>query len=154
MLDFQDSSLIAIANSCKNLQKLDIGLCFYITEEALMSLTSLEILEELNVSNIDGVTDDFISKFKGLKKLWCEYCKNITDAGIIECIKNCPNLDTLCLFGCNITISTLTGADEITKNRINNIALCLYFEDFAEALTFKIESNWLFMCPEVRENIK
>ncbi|XP_044001607.1 uncharacterized protein LOC122847779 [Aphidius gifuensis] len=143
MHEFQDSSLLAIAYSCENLQKLDISSCFYITEEALMSLTSLEKLEELSVGNIDGVTDNFISQLKGLKKLFCEYCKNITDAGIIECIKNCPNLDTLNLYHSNITINTLTGADEITKNRTNNIALCIFFEDFAEALTFQTESNWL-----------
>ncbi|XP_044004699.1 F-box/LRR-repeat protein 2-like [Aphidius gifuensis] len=154
MRDFQDSSIIAIANSCKNLQKLEMTACVNITEAALMPIISLEKLEEINVSYMDGVTDNFISKLKGLKKLGCEYCKNITDASIIELIKNCPNLDTLCLYGCNITIETFTGADEITKNRINNIALCISYEDFAEASTLKIESNWLFTCPEVRENVK
>ncbi|XP_044002117.1 uncharacterized protein LOC122848242 [Aphidius gifuensis] len=154
MHNFPDSSIIAIANSCKNLQKLEMDSCVNITEAALMSLTSLEKLEVMIVSNMDGVTDNFISKLKGLNKLGFEYCKNITDIGIIECIKNCPNLDTLCLYGCNLTIETLTSADEITKNRINNIALCISYEKFAEASTLKIESNWLFMCPEVRENIK
>ncbi|XP_044001718.1 uncharacterized protein LOC122847889 [Aphidius gifuensis] len=146
-LEHLDSSLLAIAYSCENLQKLDISSCFYITEAALMSLTTLEKLEEISVGNIDGVTDNFISELKGLKKLFCEYCKNITDAGIIECIKNCPNLDTLNLYHSNITINTLTGADEITKNRTNNIALCIFFEDFAEALTFQTESYWLNLRP-------
>ncbi|XP_044001701.1 F-box/LRR-repeat protein 3-like [Aphidius gifuensis] len=61
MRNFHDSSLIAIANSCKNLQKLEISLCVYITEAALMSITSLEKLKEIRVSNIDGVTDNFIN---------------------------------------------------------------------------------------------
>ncbi|XP_044002163.1 uncharacterized protein LOC122848263 [Aphidius gifuensis] len=154
MREFQDSSIIAIANSCKNLQKLDMTVCVNITEAALMSIISLEKLEEIGISHMDGVTDNFIGKLKGLKKVGCEYCKNITDAGIIECIKNCPNLDTLRLYGCNITIETFTGADEITKNRINNIELCISYEGFAEASTLKIESNWLFICPELRENVK
>ncbi|XP_044002176.1 F-box/LRR-repeat protein 4-like [Aphidius gifuensis] len=152
--NFPDSSIIAIANSCKNLQKLEMIACVNITEAALMSIISLEKLEELSVSNMDGVTDNFISKLKGLKKLECRYCKNITDAGIIEFIKNCPNLHTLCLFGCNITIETFTGADEITKNRINNIALCITYEKFPVAPTLKIESNWLVVFPLVKENVK
>ncbi|XP_044001708.1 uncharacterized protein LOC122847917 [Aphidius gifuensis] len=146
-LEHLDSSLLAIAYSCENLQKLDISSCIYITEEALMSLTSLENLKELSVGNIDGVTDNFISQLKGLEKFFCEYCKNITDAGIIECIENCPELDTLNLYRSNITINTLTGADEITKNRTNNIALCIFFKDFAGASTLKIESNWLYLTP-------
>ncbi|XP_044005867.1 F-box protein SKIP2-like [Aphidius gifuensis] len=154
MYNFPDSSIIAIANSCKNLRKLEMTACVNITEAALMPIISLEKLEEINVNYMNGLTDNFISKLKGLKKFGCACCKNITDAGIIEFIKNCPNLHTLCVFGCNITIKTFIGADEITKHRTNNIALGISYEDFAEASTLKIESNWLFICPKVRENVK
>ncbi|XP_044001530.1 F-box/LRR-repeat protein 7-like [Aphidius gifuensis] len=147
MHNFQDSSIIAIVNKCKNLRKLDISSCIYITQAALKSITSLEKLEKLNVSFMDSVTDNFISKLKGLKKLWCESCKNITDAGIIQCIKNCPNLNTLCLYHSNITINTFTGADEITKNRINNIVLYIFYSNFTEASKLKTKSNWLVLRP-------
>ncbi|XP_044010239.1 F-box/LRR-repeat protein 2-like [Aphidius gifuensis] len=132
MRDFQDSSIIAIANS------------------SLMSIISLENLEELNVGNIDGVTDNFISKLKGLKKLRCEYSKNITDAGMIQCLKNCPNLEALCLYHSNITINTLVGADEITQNRINNIVLYLFYNNSTEASKLKTKSKWLVLRPGKR----
>ncbi|XP_044004110.1 F-box/LRR-repeat protein 7-like [Aphidius gifuensis] len=112
---FTDSSIIAVANKCKSLKNLNISRCKYITEAGLNAITSLELLQNLNVSNIKSVKNSFIIKLKSLTSFEANKCKKITDSGIIQFIKNCPNLEHLHLFRTNMTINTIIGADRETK---------------------------------------
>ncbi|XP_044019413.1 F-box/LRR-repeat protein 3-like [Aphidius gifuensis] len=125
---FDEGSIIAIVNTCKTLTKLDISWSWNITETTLIALTNFESLKELKVTGIDNVTDNVISKLKGLKCFDCSNCKNITDAGVIQLINNCPDLENLNLRRTHITSDTIIGASEATKNRINNIILTIDVE--------------------------
>ncbi|XP_044019419.1 F-box/LRR-repeat protein 2-like [Aphidius gifuensis] len=120
-----DSSIIAIVDSCKSLTKLDISSCYDVTETTLIALTNSESLKELKIGYIHSVTDNFISKLKGLQCFDCTGCKKITDAGVIQLIKNCPDLENLDLDYTHVTTNTIIGASEATKNRRNNIILIL-----------------------------
>ncbi|XP_044003987.1 F-box/LRR-repeat protein fbxl-1-like [Aphidius gifuensis] len=93
--DILNSSIMAIAYKCKNLKYLNINNCNLITERALFTLTTLEKLKKLNVGDIDGVTDEFIVRLKRFKSLDFHRCKNITGNGIVQLIKNCPDLEDL-----------------------------------------------------------
>ncbi|XP_044007280.1 protein ARABIDILLO 1-like [Aphidius gifuensis] len=92
--NLEDSTIIAIGNNCKYLKSLDIQDCIAITETALVTLTNLENLQKLNVRSLN-ITDDFIIKLKGLKELHCNGCKKLTNAGIIQLIKNNPDLEEI-----------------------------------------------------------
>ncbi|XP_044003503.1 uncharacterized protein LOC122849039 [Aphidius gifuensis] len=121
--NLEDSTIIAVANNCKNLKYLNISRVSTITETALVALTNLENLQVLDVSFLERITDDFIIKLKGLKELYCTSCINLTDTGIIQVIKNNPDLqelDIACID--NITIDS-TIAHQATKNRTNGIIL-------------------------------
>ncbi|XP_044019433.1 leukocyte elastase inhibitor-like [Aphidius gifuensis] len=93
--NFRDSNLIAIANECKNLEKLNISHCTSITEEGLDAITRIKSLRRLNVSDLKCVTDSFLEKLKGLYFLERDRCTKITDVGFNQFIKNCPDLKRL-----------------------------------------------------------
>ncbi|XP_044001474.1 SCF E3 ubiquitin ligase complex F-box protein grrA-like [Aphidius gifuensis] len=141
-----DNTIIAIANNCKNLKYLDIcGNNDDISETALVTLTKLENLEILRV-NCRYTSDSFIIRLKGLKEFYCGYCCNLTDTGIIEFIKNNPDLQKIYVFGIdNITTDLVIGADQATKNRTNGIILHIEIEDLSiiEASKSLITSQWL-----------
>ncbi|XP_044005802.1 uncharacterized protein LOC122850802 [Aphidius gifuensis] len=95
----EDSTIIAIANNCKNLKSLEIRGSSAITETALVALTKLKNLQKLDVSFLD-ITDSFIDKLKGLKELHCDHCKKLTEAGVIQLIKNNPDLKDISVWVC------------------------------------------------------
>ncbi|XP_044005829.1 F-box/LRR-repeat protein 2-like [Aphidius gifuensis] len=119
--DLQDSTIIAIANKCKNLKYLGIGDCQDITETALMALTSMENLKKLEIRRNPNVTNNFIVKLKGLKLLNCKSCEKLTDAGLIQFIKNCPDLEDLIIDVTNITKDFENARNKLNKNRIFDI---------------------------------
>ncbi|XP_044019983.1 pre-mRNA-splicing factor CWC22 homolog [Aphidius gifuensis] len=132
--NLQDSTIIAIANHCKNLKSLDIQCCTSLTETALVALTNFKNLQKLNVNHINTITDSFIIKLKGLKELHCNQCKKLTNAGVIQLIKNNPDLELLDVYYIdNITIDLIIAADQATKNRFSVDELTL--QEISEATT-------------------
>ncbi|XP_044001407.1 receptor like protein 21-like [Aphidius gifuensis] len=144
--NIDDNTIIAIANNCKNLKSLDIsGNSDDISETALVALTKLENLEILSVSS-RNISDSFIIRLKGLKEFNCGHCRNLTDTGIIQFIKNNPDLEDIHAVGIdNITIDLVIGADQATKNRTNGIILRLRISNksIIEASKSIIKSQWL-----------
>ncbi|XP_044006886.1 SCF E3 ubiquitin ligase complex F-box protein grrA-like [Aphidius gifuensis] len=143
--NLRDNSIIAIAKNCKNLNYLGIGICPFITETGLDALTSLKNLHELNVSQL-YITDNFIIKLKGFKKLYCAGCCKLFDTGIIQLIKNNPDLEHLDIswaFGC--TTDLVIRADQETKKRTNGIILYIKIcrPDLIEAFKLMNKSQWL-----------
>ncbi|XP_044007128.1 uncharacterized protein LOC122851750 [Aphidius gifuensis] len=145
VINLGSSAITAIANHCKNLKILEIRGCTAITETALVALTKLENLQKLDVSFLD-ITDSSISKFKELKILYCVDCKKLTDDGIIQLIKNNPDLEEINIYGIdNITYNLVIYADKATKNRINGIILHMTICDLLRRQLFNsmITSQWL-----------
>ncbi|XP_044001440.1 uncharacterized protein LOC122847690 [Aphidius gifuensis] len=146
LTDIEDNTIIAIANNCKNLKYLDIcGNNEDITETAFVALTKLENLETLKVY-CRHISDDFIIRLKGLKELFCGYSENLTNTGIIQFIKNNPDLKYICASGKdNSTIDLVIAADQATKNRTNGIILhiIVYCPLLIEASKSIITSQWL-----------
>ncbi|XP_044005799.1 F-box/LRR-repeat protein 20-like [Aphidius gifuensis] len=141
----KDSTIIAIANNCKNLKSLEIAGCSAITETALVALTKLDNLQKLDVSFLH-ITDSFISKLKGLKELHCDFCEQLTEAGFIQLIKNNPDLKEISVLGTDsITIDLVIAADQATKHRTNGIILHIRKYDLELTQAFKsiIKSQWL-----------
>ncbi|XP_044003939.1 F-box protein SKP2B-like [Aphidius gifuensis] len=146
MDDLPESSIIAITNKCKNMTYLDLSFCGNLTEAALMSITNLEKLKTLNITGVEDVKDEFIMKLKGINFFACCGCDKVTDAGLIQLINNCPDLEHLYIYSINLTIDTIIAADKATKDRVNNIILSIYFlnEDVKKASKSIIKSNnWL-----------
>ncbi|XP_044001450.1 uncharacterized protein LOC122847698 [Aphidius gifuensis] len=146
----EDNTIITIANNCKNLKYLDI--CSHddhdITETAFVALEKLENLEILRVGS-RNISDSYISRLKGLKVFFCAYSWNLTDTGIIQLIKNNPDLEEICAFGIeNFTIDLVVAADQATKNRTNGIILHIEIDDLSiiEASKSLIKSQWLVFC--------
>ncbi|XP_044001356.1 F-box/LRR-repeat protein 2-like [Aphidius gifuensis] len=146
-INLEDSTIIAIANNCKNLKKLDIRNCETITKTALVALTNLKNLQILDVSYLDNIiTNSFIIKLKGLKELNCSFCQKLTNSGIIQFIKNNPDLEMISVWGIdNITTDMVIAADQATKNRTNGIILHIRVSNQSKIQTSKskIKSQWL-----------
>ncbi|XP_044005433.1 uncharacterized protein LOC122850341 [Aphidius gifuensis] len=120
-----DSSIIAIAKNCKLLKCLNIGGCV-ITSSAYIALTSLKNLKELNVERNNNVEDNFIVKLRGIKSLNCSVCHKLTDAGVIQFMKNNPDLEFLDIrFNPQITMNTIISAEKASKNRTNDTFLSI-----------------------------
>ncbi|XP_044005806.1 F-box/LRR-repeat protein 4-like [Aphidius gifuensis] len=145
-LNLKSSAITAIANNCKNLKILQIQDCNVITEAALVAITKLENLQKLDISFIDIITDSFLIKLKGLKELHCNGCKKLTKVGIIELIKNNPDLDVIDvrLIG-KIKIDFVIDADQVTKSRTNGIILHIKISNpsIIQASKSIIKSQWL-----------
>ncbi|XP_044005672.1 F-box/LRR-repeat protein 2-like [Aphidius gifuensis] len=142
----QDSTIILIADKCKHLKYLNIEGPNNITENGFDVLTKLENLKELAIEYNQTITNNSVEKLKGLRVLNCRGCKNLTDAGIIQVIKNCPDLERLDLcYINNITLDTIIAADLATKNRINDIVLHIHISNWTLLKNSKpqIESQWL-----------
>ncbi|XP_044020589.1 uncharacterized protein LOC122860436 [Aphidius gifuensis] len=145
-INLEDSTIIAIANNCKNLKILQIQNHRNITERGLVALKNLKNLQKLDVTSLN-ITDDFIIKLKGLKKLRCSKCQKLTNAGIIQFIKNNPDLEVIDVSGIkNITIDLIIAADHATKNRMNGTILHLTISVPSIKLSLTkptIKSQWL-----------
>ncbi|XP_044003964.1 uncharacterized protein LOC122849337 [Aphidius gifuensis] len=141
----KDPAIIAIAKNFKLLKCLNIGGCD-ITSNALIALTSLKNLKELNVAHNDNIEDNFIVKLRGIKSLNCSVCKKLTDAGVIQFIKNNPDLEFLNIsFNTNVTMDTIIAAEEAVKNRINDTFLSIraHYLNLDKAY---IKPQWLIYC--------
>ncbi|XP_044020345.1 F-box/LRR-repeat protein 2-like [Aphidius gifuensis] len=92
--NIDDNTIIAIANNCKNLKSLDIQGISDTSETALVALTKLKNLESLTVGFRD-ISDSYIIRLKGLKVFDCDGCEKLTDVGIIQFIKNNPDLEKI-----------------------------------------------------------
>ncbi|XP_044001527.1 uncharacterized protein LOC122847743 [Aphidius gifuensis] len=147
-LELDDSTIIAIANNCKNLTSLDIRCCSKITETSLVVLSNLKNLQKLNVSGLEIITDSFLIKLKGLKEFYCYECEKLTDAGFIQFIKNNPDLEILDVrFIDNLTIDMIIAAEQAIKNRTNGVILHikLFYPLLEEVSESTIKSQWLLV---------
>ncbi|XP_044001532.1 uncharacterized protein LOC122847747 [Aphidius gifuensis] len=139
------STIIAIANNCKNLKSLNIqGKSSHITDTTLVALTNMKNLEKLNVGH--DISDSFIIRLRGLKEFDCSYCDELTDVGIIQFIKNNPDLEKIDLFAItDLTSDLVIAADLATKNRTNGIILHMRISDgsIIKASKSIIKSQWL-----------
>ncbi|XP_044005432.1 uncharacterized protein LOC122850340 [Aphidius gifuensis] len=136
-----DSAMIAIAENCRLLKCLNIENCS-ITSTGYIALTSLKNLKKLNVGSNDNVEDNFIVKLRGIKSLNCSVCNKLTDAGVIQFIKNNPDLEFLDISNANVTINTIIAAEVAVKNRINDTFLAIKTRDL-DLKKACIESQWL-----------
>ncbi|XP_044003957.1 uncharacterized protein LOC122849330 [Aphidius gifuensis] len=138
----KNSAIIAIAKNCKLLKCLNIQNCS-ITPTGYIALTSLENLKELNIESNKNVKEDFIVKLRGIKSLNCSKCKKLTDAGVIQFIKNNPDLEFLDISDIpKVTIDTIIAAEEVSKNRTNDTFLSIKTYDHYLSRAC-IESQWL-----------
>ncbi|XP_044001951.1 dynein regulatory complex subunit 6-like [Aphidius gifuensis] len=137
-----DSAIIAIAKNCKLLKSLNIAVCPSITSTAFIALTSLKNLKELDVAVNDNVEDNFIVKLRGIKSLSCSDCGELTDAGVIQFIKNNPDLEFLDIWDTQITTDTIIAAEEVSKNRTNDTFLSIRTND-PDLKRALIKSQWL-----------
>ncbi|XP_044001946.1 uncharacterized protein LOC122848149 [Aphidius gifuensis] len=138
----RDSAMIAIAKNCKLLRSLTIRGCS-ITSTAHIALTSLKNLKELDLLANNNLEDNFIVKLRGIKSLNCSDCNKLTDAGVIQFIKNNPDLEFLDIrYITKVTINTIIAADEVSKNRTNDTFLSIKtnYPDFKKVC---IKSQWL-----------
>ncbi|XP_044001737.1 F-box/LRR-repeat protein 3-like [Aphidius gifuensis] len=145
-INLEDSTIIAIANNCKNLKILQIRNHKAISETALAALINLENLQILDIIDLN-ITDDIIIKLKCLKELHCSYCQKLTSAGIIQFIKNNPDLEQIYAVetGNNIESDLIIGANQATKNRTNGIILHLILRISLFSKRPMSESQWLMI---------
>ncbi|XP_044001735.1 F-box/LRR-repeat protein fbxl-1-like [Aphidius gifuensis] len=152
-----DSDLIVIACKCVNLNYLNIeNMCYGsgISTNALLTLTNLKNLKTLIVNWNRNVTDHFIKSLRGITTLHCFGCERLTDIGVIEFIKNCPDLKSLVIgLDHGLTNEIIVSADHVTRDRTNNIILRLktYCDNEKVVDDYVIKSQWL---AHLRENVE
>ncbi|XP_044010000.1 uncharacterized protein LOC122853565 [Aphidius gifuensis] len=132
-VELKKESIIAISENCKKLKRLEIPsgsidesrFSSSVLDEIFDEISKLQYLEHLNFSMVKNLKNNsFISKLKGLKELHCGHCKKLTEAGIIQFIKNNPDLEEISVDGIdNITINLVIAVDQVTKNRTNGLQI-------------------------------
>ena len=99
-LDISDKAVEAIANSCQNLQKIDLTNCRQITDSGVAALSSkCRMLRELNVEECFKITDESVKVLSNeclvLSVLSLAGCHDITNKslGYLEDLKTLNSLD-------------------------------------------------------------
>ncbi|KAF7996606.1 hypothetical protein HCN44_002252 [Aphidius gifuensis] len=119
-----DDGLINIIDKCCHLKYLDIRWCYNLTRNALVEIRKLKKLETLIVTGVHDIDDEFISHLYNLKYLNCMGSK-VTDVGIKNVIKNCPNIEKLYVYKTKITVDSIFFAAQETNKRLTNIILTM-----------------------------
>ena len=101
-----DKSIVAISEFCLNLEILDIGKCFGLTNsEVLVQLTKrCPRITRLNMCSLKYVTDEtmhHIVSNLNLTSLDIIGCKRLTEEGIIRCIPNLKDIEYFRLMECS-----------------------------------------------------
>ncbi|XP_044003988.1 F-box/LRR-repeat protein 2-like [Aphidius gifuensis] len=128
-LKLSGETIMTISNNCKKLKHLEMTNCTINTVSALDEISKLQHLEYLNLSDAKDF-NEFIVRLKRFKSLNFHSCKNITDDGIVQLIKNCPDLEDLNLRLSDITFSMILEANHESRNPINNIISFLKIIEF------------------------
>ena len=128
--DLCDEDIEVIANSCRQLKKIDITNCRDITN--LSNLTrKCEELAYIKARGCYQLTDDSMKDIanncSALKHLDVAYCNEITDIGVVCLVDKCPMLTAINLSGCNrITDSAIHAiAEECPNLTTLSLAECI-----------------------------
>ncbi|XP_029137274.2 F-box and leucine-rich repeat protein 13 [Labrus bergylta] len=127
-----DASLTSAA-TLKNLQHLDISVCYKVSDYGIMCLTegsSSNHLRELNVSHCSGITDVSVRRIgQRLCKLYAlnlSYCERLTDRSL-EWLSG-SSICSLDISGCNIQDQGLAALQEIHLKKLD-LAECVCITD-------------------------
>ncbi|XP_011298681.1 uncharacterized protein [Fopius arisanus] len=126
--------MIELTKRCKNLRHLNLNQCQFLSNTGLITLGSLPCLEVLLLNSCGFfVTDSIFGKLHSLKKLECRGCKNVKDDGIIELLRNAPNLGELNLADTGVSDKVLVVASQVTRARENNLDLWVIVNKIVKA---------------------
>lgn len=94
--------------------------------EELVWIAHLTKLKKLILNHVN-IRDESLSDIHGLTHFECRRCANVGNVGIIGILRRSPDLQVLDLSGCIlVTDDILEAANEISRNRRNNLMLNLY----------------------------
>ncbi|XP_023036899.1 uncharacterized protein LOC111519586 [Drosophila willistoni] len=93
-----------VALKSKKLEQLHIHNAGGLTNQMLMQIGKLSVLQKLIIWLAGAISNDILEEFTNLKKL--EYiclvdCQNISDSGVLQLILGCPKLRELKLMYCS-----------------------------------------------------
>ncbi|XP_033231120.1 F-box/LRR-repeat protein 7-like isoform X2 [Belonocnema kinseyi] len=119
-----DEFLEALAVKCEQLTYLNISCCEKVTNNGVLSISTLPHLQHLIISQLTCVSDRFLGRIHNLRVLDCQYCPRMSDEGLGILVERSPELRILILEGCKlVTEKLLDVAVEATESRSNNVVL-------------------------------
>jgi F-box/leucine-rich repeat protein 14 len=126
-----NTTLEALAASCKSMKSLNLKCCKKISDAGLMMLTTMTELEEVNLTYCRNITDlgllKFLRALPKLRSLCLAYCSSITDMSLLGIARCCPFIETLDVTQCNISdggLQQLAKMPETMKLRDLNLTSC------------------------------
>ncbi|XP_015127744.1 F-box/LRR-repeat protein 7 [Diachasma alloeum] len=96
--------------NCRKIRHLDISYSKSITDSGALNLQKLKNLECLSIQGTKAITDKSLMHLYNLRELNCSRCERISDPGIMNLIRNAPNLVFLNLHDTKITNKTIAEA--------------------------------------------
>ncbi|KAJ1407807.1 hypothetical protein B484DRAFT_456483 [Ochromonadaceae sp. CCMP2298] len=112
---FTLASARVVAQSCPDLQILDVQGCAWLTDEWIRLLSQhcqgLRDLRCVNVLTDAGITA-LSSNCSKLEVLHVQHCKELSGVGILELASNCPHLQSLNVLGCRISGDSIVAVAE------------------------------------------
>lgn len=121
--------LLKLRINCPKLRRFDLNTCDDLTKLALVELAKFVNLEELYLETTFDVDDKVLANMKKLKKLDLTGLAEVTDAGVMKVLGNCPDLESLKISYCKVTKKSLIFADRKLKERTNNIPMVIVAKD-------------------------
>lgn len=122
-----DKGLQSLAHNVPHLEGLQLSQCQGLTDDALSGiLASSPRLTHLDLEELDELTNTTLQNLakapsnKRLEHLSISYCENLGDSGMLQVVKNCPNLKNLDMDNTRISDLVLIGIASQVRSRNGN----------------------------------
>ncbi|XP_042381437.1 F-box/LRR-repeat protein 3-like isoform X1 [Zingiber officinale] len=155
------SSLKIIGLNCKNLAKIGLSKCQWVTDEGICELVASCVhLTTIDLTCCRLLTDKALmaigDQCKQLRCLRLESCSLITDKGLEYIGTCCSNLEEIDLTDCSITDTAMQNLSRCSKMLVLKLGLCYMISD--EGLVHiasncrKLHELDLYRCVEVTDD--
>jgi len=137
-----DASLVALGHNCPSLSILSLAHCTRITDAGMAALaagcTQLECLNLWNCTQLTDLTLFSLASvfstggrlpqgpegtYSSLRKLRCDNCYRLTDAGVVSLASACPALESCSFYGCQQLSDTSLTALATHCPRLRSVCL-------------------------------
>ena len=121
-----DEGIESLAHNVPFLEGLKLCKDTALTDDALLDVvTSMPRITHLEFEELENLTNEILIRLanspgaKSLEHLSISYCDEIGDPGVLEIIKSCPELKSLCVDNTRISDRVLIEASEQIRRRGN-----------------------------------
>ena len=148
----------ALSLGCQRISVLNLSMCVLVNNGAVLTLTQLTLLEELDLSYLSITDAPVIAVFQacpGLRLVDISSCFHLSNASVLSLSKNCPGLQTIQMGGNNNFTNEVVDALTIGCPALNwmDMSCCTSLTGAWEKLPSKLKYLNMNQCGFITDAI-